>query len=190
MADWHEAATTEAIGGWAGLASDSASRLPILCVVVASIVVLVFYSVFALLRLVFHHYVAAGMFLSEELYSLLPCALTPLSGTIAKDIRQSAKQHAGPHSIIWGIFHPHCNAGGGGERVLWCSVAAIQKVWSVVAVIYIYIYIYICINLHKFRFAMHTSIIYYKIYILCVCALLSVLTKLQYKPFSNRLFFK
>ena len=26
-----------------------------------------------------------------------------------------------------GIFHPYCNAGGGGERVLWAAVKAIQK---------------------------------------------------------------
>uniref|UniRef100_T1J3V9 GDP-Man:Man(3)GlcNAc(2)-PP-Dol alpha-1,2-mannosyltransferase n=1 Tax=Strigamia maritima TaxID=126957 RepID=T1J3V9_STRMM len=26
-----------------------------------------------------------------------------------------------------GFFHPYCNAGGGGERVLWCAVKAIQE---------------------------------------------------------------
>ena len=26
-----------------------------------------------------------------------------------------------------GFFHPYCNAGGGGERVLWCAIKAIQK---------------------------------------------------------------
>lgn len=25
-----------------------------------------------------------------------------------------------------GLFHPYCNAGGGGERVLWCAVRSIQ----------------------------------------------------------------
>ncbi|KZC08728.1 GDP-Man:Man(3)GlcNAc(2)-PP-Dol alpha-1,2-mannosyltransferase [Dufourea novaeangliae] len=28
--------------------------------------------------------------------------------------------------IVVGIFHPYCNAGGGGERVLWAAVSAIQ----------------------------------------------------------------
>ena len=28
--------------------------------------------------------------------------------------------------LVVGIFHPYCNAGGGGERVLWCAVRAIQ----------------------------------------------------------------
>nr|CAG4642565.1 EOG090X07J8 [Evadne anonyx] len=35
------------------------------------------------------------------------------------------KQLNGRKSI--GIFHPYCNAGGGGERVLWCAVRAIQS---------------------------------------------------------------
>lgn len=26
-----------------------------------------------------------------------------------------------------GIFHPYCNAGGGGERVLWAAIKAIQN---------------------------------------------------------------
>nr|CAG4644016.1 EOG090X07J8 [Lepidurus arcticus] len=34
-----------------------------------------------------------------------------------------------PNPII-GIFHPYCNAGGGGERVLWCSVRALQKKYA------------------------------------------------------------
>lgn len=25
------------------------------------------------------------------------------------------------------IFHPYCNAGGGGERVLWCAIRALQN---------------------------------------------------------------
>ena len=29
--------------------------------------------------------------------------------------------------IIVGFFHPYCNAGGGGERVLWCAIRSIQK---------------------------------------------------------------
>lgn len=25
------------------------------------------------------------------------------------------------------FFHPYCNAGGGGERVLWCAIRALQN---------------------------------------------------------------
>lgn len=28
---------------------------------------------------------------------------------------------------VVGFFHPYCNAGGGGERVLWTAVAALQR---------------------------------------------------------------
>ncbi|EDV24914.1 uncharacterized protein TRIADDRAFT_50291 [Trichoplax adhaerens] len=31
--------------------------------------------------------------------------------------------------VIVGFFHPYCNAGGGGERVLWCAIRAIQEVY-------------------------------------------------------------
>lgn len=33
------------------------------------------------------------------------------------------------------FFHPYCNAGGGGERVLWCSIRAIQERYSAVEII-------------------------------------------------------
>ena len=29
--------------------------------------------------------------------------------------------------VMVGFFHPYCNAGGGGERVLWQSISALQK---------------------------------------------------------------
>lgn len=30
------------------------------------------------------------------------------------------------------FFHPYCNAGGGGERVLWCAIRALQNRCSTV----------------------------------------------------------
>lgn len=32
--------------------------------------------------------------------------------------------------VVVGFFHPDCNAGGGGERVLWQSISALQKRYS------------------------------------------------------------
>ncbi|XP_065058510.1 GDP-Man:Man(3)GlcNAc(2)-PP-Dol alpha-1,2-mannosyltransferase-like [Rhopilema esculentum] len=29
--------------------------------------------------------------------------------------------------VVVAFFHPYCNAGGGGERVLWCSIRALQR---------------------------------------------------------------
>lgn len=31
------------------------------------------------------------------------------------------------NTIRIGVFHPFCNAGGGGERVLWCAIRALQQ---------------------------------------------------------------
>ncbi|XP_011701399.1 PREDICTED: GDP-Man:Man(3)GlcNAc(2)-PP-Dol alpha-1,2-mannosyltransferase isoform X1 [Wasmannia auropunctata] len=36
---------------------------------------------------------------------------------------------------VVGIFHPYCNAGGGGERVLWAAVQAIQNKYSDVHIV-------------------------------------------------------
>jgi alpha-1,2-mannosyltransferase len=42
-------------------------------------------------------------------------------------IRKSkAKRLATSSQQCVGIFHPYCNAGGGGERVLWCAIRALQ----------------------------------------------------------------
>lgn len=35
-----------------------------------------------------------------------------------------------PGFVHVAFFHPYCNAGGGGERVLWCAIRAIQKKYS------------------------------------------------------------
>jgi hypothetical protein len=32
--------------------------------------------------------------------------------------------------LLVGFFHPYCNAGGGGERVLWTAVKALQMKYS------------------------------------------------------------
>jgi len=32
----------------------------------------------------------------------------------------------GQKPLLVGFFHPYCNAGGGGERVLWMAVQALQ----------------------------------------------------------------
>lgn len=31
------------------------------------------------------------------------------------------------NGLTVGIFHPYCNSGGGGEKVLWCAIRAIQQ---------------------------------------------------------------
>ena len=41
-------------------------------------------------------------------------------------LRKKFKQNKDNTNVNVGIFHPYCNAGGGGERVLWCAVRALQ----------------------------------------------------------------
>ncbi|XP_022091598.1 GDP-Man:Man(3)GlcNAc(2)-PP-Dol alpha-1,2-mannosyltransferase-like [Acanthaster planci] len=38
----------------------------------------------------------------------------------------------GKKPVVVGFFHPYCNAGGGGERVLWCAIASLQERYSFV----------------------------------------------------------
>mmetsp|Transcript_912 Transcript_912/g.1095 ORF Transcript_912/g.1095 Transcript_912/m.1095 type:complete len:476 (+) Transcript_912:144-1571(+) len=40
-----------------------------------------------------------------------------------KSLREVEKQNG---RFVVGLFHPYCNSGGGGERVLWCAVKALQ----------------------------------------------------------------
>lgn len=37
------------------------------------------------------------------------------------------RNHGKQDVVQVGIFHPYCNAGGGGERVLWCAVRSLQQ---------------------------------------------------------------
>ncbi|KAG0259428.1 asparagine-linked glycosylation protein [Mortierella polycephala] len=57
------------------------------------------------------------------------------AGTSASAGIEQAKEDA-PY-IIAGFFHPYCNAGGGGERVLWTAIRDIQKKYPhVISVVY------------------------------------------------------
>lgn len=47
------------------------------------------------------------------------------------------KKNCSNHDLSIGFFHPYCDAGGGGERVLWCAIRAIQKRFPA-AKIYVY----------------------------------------------------
>ncbi|XP_057292295.1 GDP-Man:Man(3)GlcNAc(2)-PP-Dol alpha-1,2-mannosyltransferase-like [Hydractinia symbiolongicarpus] len=37
-----------------------------------------------------------------------------------------SRNQASSKTVTIGFFHPYCNAGGGGERVLWCAIRALQ----------------------------------------------------------------
>lgn len=65
-------------------------------------------------------YVAHGML-------VLCVLLLGLSLYCLRQYLRSRKTKLGTRNVVnVGIFHPYCNAGGGGERVLWCAVRALQ----------------------------------------------------------------
>lgn len=43
-----------------------------------------------------------------------------------RKILVKALQQQGLQPVVFGFFHPFCNAGGGGERVLWAAIRATQ----------------------------------------------------------------
>lgn len=64
----------------------------------------------------------------------LICAL--LFMTIRTLIRNRWRTSNNNQTIV-GFFHPYCNAGGGGERVLWCAIRALQnKYGNIKCVVY------------------------------------------------------
>eukprot|EP00911_Craspedida_sp_UC1_P000013 UC1_evm1s10 len=48
---------------------------------------------------------------------------------LAREIRRGGAGHGHDHRLVLGFFHPYCNAGGGGERVLWCAVNAVHEAY-------------------------------------------------------------
>lgn len=57
-------------------------------------------------------------------------------GTAKRGSGESGKANSEWNGIV-GFFHPFCNAGGGGERVLWAAIRATQKRWpKAVCVVY------------------------------------------------------
>lgn len=42
-----------------------------------------------------------------------------------QSVRNTRRARDGRPTVAF--FHPYCNAGGGGERVLWCAIRALQN---------------------------------------------------------------
>lgn len=66
-------------------------------------------------------YVYPGLVL---LFGLLGAFLFAV--TSVRLIRRYQRVRRGRKNQIIGIFHPYCNAGGGGERVLWCFIKFLE----------------------------------------------------------------
>lgn len=55
---------------------------------------------------------------------LFPVIYLYLRRKFKKDKTKNASKE-----LVLGLFHPYCNAGGGGEKVLWIALQAIQEKW-------------------------------------------------------------
>ncbi|KAK0167122.1 hypothetical protein PV327_004561 [Microctonus hyperodae] len=61
--------------------------------------------------------------------------ILPISLIYWKRKFSKRREKCDKNKIIIGIFHPYCNAGGGGERVLWGAIQAIQRKYSNVRIV-------------------------------------------------------
>ncbi|KAH7928759.1 glycosyltransferase family 4 protein [Leucogyrophana mollusca] len=50
-----------------------------------------------------------------------------LRESLFRELGTTASTSSGTKKKFVGFFHPYCNAGGGGERVLWAAIASIQR---------------------------------------------------------------
>jgi len=62
-------------------------------------------------------------------------AMFLLCVTILKVMAGKVKSKQEDGVVTVGFFHPYCNAGGGGERVLWCAVRAVQTRYPAVKIL-------------------------------------------------------
>lgn len=73
--------------------------------------------------MVFSHIanVAISEFFPRILFAIL--LLVPFSAFLRRCRRRSPRHEV----LVVGFFHPYCDAGGGGERVLWCAIRALSR---------------------------------------------------------------
>ncbi|XP_062513985.1 GDP-Man:Man(3)GlcNAc(2)-PP-Dol alpha-1,2-mannosyltransferase-like [Corticium candelabrum] len=57
-------------------------------------------------------------------------AIRRKSARLLQELKSSESGEFSKRRLVVGFFHPYCNAGGGGERVLWCMLRALQTRYS------------------------------------------------------------
>lgn len=73
------------------------------------------------------------MFIFHRIYLLGAALILLVAGVVISFfvvrkwiLSVKAEKHKESSDVNVGIFHPYANAGGGGERVLWCAIRALQ----------------------------------------------------------------
>uniref|UniRef100_A0A1B6ENG8 GDP-Man:Man(3)GlcNAc(2)-PP-Dol alpha-1,2-mannosyltransferase n=1 Tax=Cuerna arida TaxID=1464854 RepID=A0A1B6ENG8_9HEMI len=64
---------------------------------------------------------------------IIVSSILAISYFVIKQVRKRRVTRAGGLTV--GIFHPYCNAGGGGEKVLWCAIRALQQKYDNVDIV-------------------------------------------------------
>ncbi|XP_033114022.1 GDP-Man:Man(3)GlcNAc(2)-PP-Dol alpha-1,2-mannosyltransferase-like [Anneissia japonica] len=77
------------------------------------------------------------MILLSPLAIITTCLIVYVKSRITRDKRKKFPQlwqatEDGMQPVVVAFFHPYCNAGGGGERVLWCAIQSLQRRYSFV----------------------------------------------------------
>ncbi|XP_036022639.1 GDP-Man:Man(3)GlcNAc(2)-PP-Dol alpha-1,2-mannosyltransferase isoform X1 [Onychomys torridus] len=83
-------------------------------------------GLFALLRF-FYSLFFPGLIICGVLCVYLVIVLWILRRHLQRKKKSVSTSKNGKVQTVVAFFHPYCNAGGGGERVLWCALKALQK---------------------------------------------------------------
>ncbi|XP_055398261.1 GDP-Man:Man(3)GlcNAc(2)-PP-Dol alpha-1,2-mannosyltransferase [Bubalus kerabau] len=68
-----------------------------------------------------------GLFVCGTLCVCLLIILWGIRLLLQRKKKSASSSKTGKNQTVIAFFHPYCNAGGGGERVLWCALRALQK---------------------------------------------------------------
>jgi len=71
--------------------------------------------------------ITTGFILIPVIYLALRLLCFLIRRRASVQLPQLRKVVDGQKPLLVGFFHPYCNAGGGGERVLWIAVQALQR---------------------------------------------------------------
>ncbi|XP_074073297.1 GDP-Man:Man(3)GlcNAc(2)-PP-Dol alpha-1,2-mannosyltransferase [Macrotis lagotis] len=75
----------------------------------------------------FNSFLLPGLIISGFLFILLIATLVRIRMSLQKKKKAMSTYRNKKNQKVVAFFHPYCNAGGGGERVLWCALRALQK---------------------------------------------------------------
>ncbi|KAG8282973.1 asparagine-linked glycosylation protein [Homalodisca vitripennis] len=67
------------------------------------------------------------------LLTIIVSCILVINYFVIKQVRKCRVRRTGGLTV--GIFHPYCNAGGGGEKVLWCAIRALQQKYDNVDIV-------------------------------------------------------